>query len=99
MSAGSCGREPVWEVSGRSLFAEAVGEAGRSAGASFYSAVLHLSPEPSPHGWGTCLEKSHLECEEQTGHTLTGVKETHSSHLLGKVPQRGLAGKVHKQVV
>lgn len=62
-------------------------------------AVLHLSAEPSPHGWGTCLEKSHLECEEQTGHTLTGVKGTHSSHLLGKAPQIGLAGKVHKQVV
>lgn len=86
-------------MSGWSLFAEAVGEAGRSAGASFHLAVLHLSPEPSPHGWGICLEKSHLECEEQIGHTLTGVKGTDSSHLLGKAPEIGLAGKVHKQVV
>lgn len=80
---GFCGREPVWEVSG-----------GFCLQRQICRGLLHLSPEPSPHGWGTCLEKSHLECEERRGHTLTGVKGTHSSHLLGKAPQLELAGKV-----
>lgn len=60
---------------------------GRQAdlpGASFKPALLHLSLEPRPHGWGTCLEKSHLECEEQTGPTLTGVREPTAATFWGK---------------